>query len=100
MSQTHTGLPPRKWIAVSLAWGLKSTWGQSETEVARRCGVTRAAISKDVVAVLKCTGLEEHPAFGLKSAATRKILKRTNGKRRRPAEADTGPDLSVVDSGI
>jgi hypothetical protein len=82
MCQTHSGLPPRKWIAVSLAWGLKSTWGQSETEIARRYGVTRAAISKDVVAVLKFTGLEDQPAFGLKSAQNRQTYKRTNGRRR------------------
>jgi hypothetical protein len=50
--------------------------------------------------MLRATGLEEYPAFGLKSSANRKAYKRTNGRKRRPVEADPEPDLSVVDSGM
>jgi len=79
MCSTHTGLPPRKWYAVSLALGLRSTRGQSETEVAAELGVCRAAVSKDVVAILKLANLP--PAFGLKSEQDRTTYSRTNGRR-------------------
>jgi hypothetical protein len=97
MCSTHTGLPPRKWVAVSLALGLASTRGQTETAVAIEWGVTRAAISKDVVAILKLAHLENDPAWGLKSPEQREIYKRTNG--RRLEEADVELALTVVDSG-
>ncbi len=83
MCLTHTGRPPRKWIPVSIIYKLRSTWGQTETEVARLYGVTRAAISKDVVAVLKFTKLEDNPGWGLKSAENRETYRRTNGRRRK-----------------
>ena len=99
MCTGHTGKPPKKWIAASIALGLPSALGRSETSFAQEMSVSRACISKSVVAVLQLTGLEEKPSWGLKTPAARKIYKRTNGRKRRPAEADAGPDLSVVDSG-
>jgi hypothetical protein len=75
--------PPREWLAVSLALGLESTRGRSETAVAEEWGVTRACISKDVTRVLRLTGLD--PAWGLKSADDRQTYSRTNGHRDRPA---------------
>jgi hypothetical protein len=96
MCRTHSGLPPRKWLAVSLAWGLPSTRGQTETEIAKLYRVTRAAISKDVVAVLKFTGLEDQPAFGLKSSKNRKTYKRTNG--RRSSDRENGQELADRES--
>jgi hypothetical protein len=67
---------------VSLALGLMSTRGRSETSVALELGVCRAAVSKSVIQVLKCTGLEDSPAWGLKSPENREVFKRTNGRRR------------------
>jgi hypothetical protein len=82
MCATHTGNPPRKWYSVSLALGLMSTRGRSETSVAVELGVCRAAISKDVVTILRLAHLEDNPAWGLKSAENRETYKRTNGRRR------------------
>jgi hypothetical protein len=84
MSATHSGLPSRKWIAVSLGLGLGSTRGRSETELALELGITRAAVSKSVIQVLELTGLS--PAFGLKSEQDRETYRRTNGQRRRLEE--------------
>ena len=86
MCISHKGRPPRKWMCVSLAFGLRSTRGRTETSVALEWGVTRAAISKDVVKVLKLTQLENNHAWGLKSAENRKTYARTNGRRRTPME--------------
>jgi hypothetical protein len=80
MCQTHTRRSGRKWTAVSLALGLASTSGRTETELAEEGGVCRAAVSKDVIRVLELTGLE--PAFGLKREQDREIYARTNGRRR------------------
>jgi hypothetical protein len=65
----RSGRPPRKWLAVSLALGLASTRGKTET--ALEWGVPRASISKDVVAVLRLAHLEDNSAWGLKSAENR-----------------------------
>jgi hypothetical protein len=97
MSQTHTGRPPRKWVACSLALGLASTSGRSETEVAIEWGVTRAAISKDVVRVLELTLLGHAPAFGLKSADNRETYQRTNGRRRLSESERLGDIADTVD---
>ena len=71
--------PPREWHAVSLALGLSSTRGLTETEVARHWGVSRQCISKDVTVILRVTGLP--PAFGLKSQSARIHYQETNGHR-------------------
>jgi hypothetical protein len=82
MSTGPSGRPHRKWVAVSLALGLSSTHGQTETAIAAEWGVTRAAISKDVVKVLGLTQLEKSPAWGLKTFQDRETYARTNGRRR------------------
>jgi hypothetical protein len=69
--------PPRDWLAVSLALGLESTRGRTETAIAEDWGVTRACISKDVTRVLRLTGLE--PNWGLKTTENRQTYQRTNG---------------------
>jgi hypothetical protein len=89
MSACHSG-PPRRWVAVSLALGLSSTHGQTQTAVASEWGVTRACISKDVVAVLRLAHLESTPAWGLKSLEHRKIYSKTNGRRRADTMTDSG----------
>ena len=82
MCSTHSGKPPPKWYPASLALGLRSTRGRTETSVAAELGKSRACVSKAVVKVLQLTGLEDNPAWGLKSPESRKIYKRTNGRRR------------------
>jgi hypothetical protein len=76
MCSGHTHQPGRRWTAVSLALGLASTSGRTETELAEEGGVCRAAISKDVIRVLKFTGLEHSPAWGLKSMGAREAYRR------------------------
>jgi hypothetical protein len=76
--------PPREWLAVSLALGLESTQGRTETAVAEEWGVSRACISKDVTRVLRLTGLD--PSWGLKTTASRQVYARTNGRHDRSAE--------------
>ena len=92
---SHSGRPPRRWIAVSLALGLSSTHGQTETAIAAEWGVSRAAISKDVVKVLVLTQLEKSPAWGLKSASDRETFRKTNGHRNhlghRLGDIDSSP---------
>jgi hypothetical protein len=86
MCCTHTGKPSKKWHCVSLALGLFSTRGKTETEVAEEWGISRASISKDVVTILRLAHLEESPAFGLKSMEHRRTYMQTNGRRRRETE--------------
>jgi hypothetical protein len=71
MCVCRSGRPPRKWLAASLALGLASTRGKTETAIALEWGVTRPSISKDVVAVLRLAHLEDNSAWGLKSAENR-----------------------------
>jgi hypothetical protein len=87
MCTTHTGKPSKKWHCVSLALGLFSTRGRTETQVAEEWGISRASISKDVVTILRLAHLEESPAFGLKSLEHRRTLMRTNGQIRPETEA-------------
>jgi hypothetical protein len=56
---------------VELALGLS---GRTETEVALEWGVTRAAVSKDVVKVLRLTQLEDSPAWGAEVPSKSKDL--------------------------
>jgi hypothetical protein len=92
------GGPSRKWLACSLALGLPSTAGRTESAIAIEWGVTRAAVSKDVVAVLALSGLENHPAWGLKSAHDRETYSRTNGRRRLEHRlGDTIPEPNAGD---
>ena len=51
----------RAWVEVSIALGLQSTRGRTESEVADELGVSRQAVSKDVTRFLRITGLS--PAF-------------------------------------
>jgi hypothetical protein len=81
MCTTHTGKPSKKWHCVSLALGLFSTRGRTETEVAEEWGISRASISKDVITVMRLAHLENSPAFGLKSIESRRIYMRSNGRR-------------------
>jgi hypothetical protein len=66
--------PPREWCPISLALGLMSTRGKTETAIAEEMGVSRQCISKNVTRFLRMRGLGEQPAFGLKSAAVRRKL--------------------------
>jgi hypothetical protein len=91
------GNPPRKWLAVSLALGLFSTRGRTETAIAIEWGVTRAAVSKDVVAVLRLARLEDNPAWGLKALKHRRQYMRTNGRRPAHSEAKTDAEPSAGD---
>lgn len=66
----HAENPRKAWIEISLALGLTSTRGMSETQVAEYLGITRQAISRAVARFLRMSGLP--PAFGLKSVAARR----------------------------
>jgi hypothetical protein len=81
MCKVRPRKPPKKWMCVSLALGLSSTRGQTETSVALEYGVSRSVISQDVVKLLRLAGLEDQPAFGLKSVEDRRTFMRTNGRR-------------------
>jgi hypothetical protein len=72
---------PRSWVAVSFVFALDSTKFHTETSVALIYGITRAAVSKDVVRCLIVTRMEHTPALGLKSFADRQLFKITNGRR-------------------
>jgi hypothetical protein len=60
----------KAWIEISLALGLSSTRGMSETEIAEMLCVTRQAVSRGVARFLRMSGLP--PAFGLKSPEARR----------------------------
>jgi hypothetical protein len=96
MCTTHTGKPSKKWHCVSLALGLFSTRGKTETEVAEEWGISRASISKDVVTVLRLAHLENNPAFGLKSVENRRLYMRTNGRRPETEAVNAQADLIGV----
>jgi hypothetical protein len=68
--------PPRDWVTASIALGLPSTRGQTETEIVAAWGLTRAAVSKDVCTVLRLTRTD--PAFGLKSNIAKRGYRVTN----------------------
>lgn len=70
---------PIRWVQVSIALGLPSTAGQSVTAIAEQIGVTKQALSRGSVKVLRMTGLP--PALGLKSEAARQTYQQTNGVR-------------------
>jgi hypothetical protein len=90
MCTNHRGKPPRKWYPVALALGLRSVQGRTETAVALELGVTRACISRDVVAILRLARLENDPAWGLKGLEHRRTLMQTNGHHwRKDRVADT-----------
>src|SRR5271166_843408 len=60
----------KAWIEISLALGLISTRGMTETEIAETLSITRQAVSRGVARFLRMSGLP--PAFGLKSEAARR----------------------------
>ena len=60
----------KAWIEISLALGLNSTRGMTETEIAETLSITRQAVSRGVARFLRMSGLP--PAFGLKSEAARR----------------------------
>lgn len=90
------GAQSRKWIAVSMALGLRSTRGRTETSIAIEWGVTRAAVSKDVVMVLRLAHLEDNPAWGLKTIEHRRTLMRTNGARPHQDEVPEHQNQMIV----
>lgn len=57
-------------VQVSIALGLASTRGKSETQIAGEMGLTKQALSRGVARFLRMSGLS--PAFGLKSTAARR----------------------------
>ena len=69
MSSTHSGVPLR-WIQVSVALGLRSTAGLTEVDIAAKLGISRQAVSRGVVELLRMVRLP--PALGLKDETVRK----------------------------
>jgi hypothetical protein len=92
-----TGSPPKKWYAVALALGLPSVAGTTETAVAEELGVCRAAVSKQVVTVLRLANMEQSPSFGLKSFKARQTFRETNGRPRSDSAAEGGTEASIGD---
>jgi hypothetical protein len=60
----------KAFLEISLALGLQSTRGMTETEVAEHLGITRQALSRGVARFLRMSGLPS--AFGLKSPEARR----------------------------
>jgi hypothetical protein len=60
----------KAFLEISLALGLQSIRGMTETEVAEYLGITRQALSRGVARFLRMSGLP--PAFGLKSPEARR----------------------------
>lgn len=83
----------RAWIEVSLAMGLPSSRGKSQTEFAAEYAVTRACISKGVTRFLRMSGLD--PSFNCKSSEARRRYQETNGNRGADAD-DLESDIDPV----
>jgi hypothetical protein len=75
----HAENPRKAWIENSLALGLQSTRGLTETQVAEHFGITRQAVSRGVARFPRMSGLP--PAFGLKSPEARRGYQATKGTR-------------------
>ncbi len=84
------------WIQVSIALGLHSTLGKSETEIAAEMGITKQAISRGTVTFLRITGLS--PAFGLKTTAARRTYQKTNGGRFAESKDSETPAVPETDA--
>ncbi len=69
MATGQAGMPLR-WIQISIALGLRSTAGLSETEIAAKLGISRQAVSRGTVEFLRSVRLP--PAFSLKTEEARK----------------------------
>lgn len=61
-------------IQISIALGLYSTRGRTETAIADELGITKQALSRGVAKFLRMTGLS--PAFGLKSQEARRAYQK------------------------
>ena len=62
------------WVQISIACGLHSTRGRTETAVAEEIGITKQALSRGVAKFLRMSGLD--PAFGLKSSEARRAYQK------------------------
>jgi len=61
-------------IQVSIALGLYSTRGRTETDIAEELGITKQALSRGVAKFLRMSGLS--PAFGLKTPEARRAYQK------------------------
>ena len=78
---------PTRWIQVSIALGLHSTAGMTETEIAGKLGISRQAVSRGTVQFLRMVQLP--PSFGLKSEEARRGYQQTNGRHEPECSAQS-----------